>query len=116
MLNKKQIIKDYKLQKQPAGIFTVQNITDNRMFIGTSVNLPSVLTRFEFTLKMGSFPFQKLIDDYKRLGERSFEIKVLDELEIKDETEEEINRELKALEEMWIDKLRKEGVTFYNNK
>jgi hypothetical protein len=65
---------------------------------------------------MGSFPFQQLIDDYKRLGEKNFEIKVLDELELKDESEQETDKELKTLEEMWIEKLRKEGVTFYNKK
>jgi hypothetical protein len=53
-----------------------------KCIIGTSKNLPAVLRRFEFTLKMGSFPFQQLIDDYKRLGEDNFEIKILDELEL----------------------------------
>ena len=114
MIDKKQIKKDYKLQKQPTGIFAVHNIPDNKMYIGTSKNLPSVLKRFEFTLKMGSFPFQELIDDYKKLGKDNFEIKVLDEIEIKEETEFEIDRELKTLEEMWVEKLLKDGVTFYN--
>ena len=65
---------------------------------------------------MGSFPFDGLIEDYKRLGEKNFEVKVLDELEIKDETEQEIDKELKALEELWIEKLKQEGVSFYNKK
>lgn len=116
MINKKQIIKDYKLQKQPAGIFAVHNVAENKMFIGTSKDLPSVLRRFDFTLKMGSFPFDRLVDDYKRLGESNFEVKVLDELDLKDETEHEIDEELKALEEMWVEKLRQDGVTFYNKK
>jgi len=116
VIDKNQIKKDYKLQEQPAGIFAVHNIPENKMFIGTNKNLPAVLRRFEFTLKMGSFPFQKLIEDYKRLGEKNFEIKVLDELDIKDETENEIDKELKTLEEMWVEKLRKEGITFYNKK
>ena len=116
MINKKQIIKDYKSQKQPAGIFAVHNLADNKMFIGTSKDLPAVLRRFEFTLKMGSFPFDGLIEDYKKLGEKNFEVKVLDELEIKDETEQEIDKELKALEEMWIEKLKHDGVSFYNKK
>lgn len=116
MIDKKQIIKDYKLQKQPAGVFVVHNKVDNKVFIGTDKNLSAVLRRFDFTLKMGSFPFQELIDDYKRVGEINFEIKVLDELEIKDESEYEIGKELKALEEMWIEKLRNDGVTFYNKK
>jgi hypothetical protein len=116
MINKKQLTKDYKLQKHPAGIYVVHNKVDNKSYIGIDKNLPAVLRRFDFTLKMGSFPFQDLIDDYKRLGEKNFEIKVLDELEIKDETEQEIDRELKTLEEMWIEKLKQEGVKFYNKK
>jgi hypothetical protein len=116
MINKKQIIKDYKSQKQPAGIFAVHNVIDNKMFIGTSRDLPAVLRRFDFTLKMSSFPFDRLIEDYKKLGEKNFEIKVLDQLKIKDETEQEIDKELKALEEMWIEKLKHDGVSFYNKK
>jgi hypothetical protein len=116
MINKKQVKEDYKSKKQPAGIFAVHNLHDNKMFVGTSKDLPSVITRFEFTLKMESFPFQNLIDDYKKHGKENFEIKVLDELELKDETEQETDRELKTLEEMWIEKLKKEGVSFYNKK
>ena len=116
MIDKKQVKDDYKSKKQPAGIFAVHNLPDNKMFIGISKDLPSVLKRFEFTLKMGSFPFQNLIDDYKKHGKENFEIKVLDELEIKDETEQEIDKELKTLEEMWIEKLKKDGVSFYNKK
>ena len=116
MINKKQIKEDYKSKRQPVGIFAVHNLHDNKMFIGTSKDLPSVLKRFEFTLNMGSFPFQNLIDDYKKLGENNFAIKILDELEVKDESDREIDKELEALEEMWIDKLKKEGVGFYNKK
>lgn len=114
MIDKKQLTKDYKQQKQPAGIYAVHNKVDNIMYIGTSQNLPAVLKRFEFTLKMGSFPYQQLVDDYKRLGKENFDIKVIDELEVKDETEKELDVELKSLQEMWIEKLRFEGVRFYN--
>jgi hypothetical protein len=116
MLDKKQIIKDYKQQKQPAGIYVVHNKVDNKMFIGKSKNLPAVLRRFDFTLKMGSYPLNDLIDDYKKHSADNFEIKILDEFEIKNETEKEIDGELKTLEEMWIEKLKSEGVKFYNIK
>jgi hypothetical protein len=116
MIDKKQIKEDYKSKRQPAGIFAVHNLHDNKMFIGTSKDLPSVLKRFEFTLTMGSFPYQNLIDDYKKHGKDNFEIKVLDELEIKNETEQEIDKELIALEELWIEKLKNDGVSFYNKK
>lgn len=116
MLDKKQLTKDYKMQKQPAGIYAVHNKVDNKMYIGTSKNLPAVIRRFEFTLQMENFPYQDLIDDYKKLGKDNFEIRVLDELEIKNETEKEINAELNELEELWIEKLKDDGVSFYNKK
>ena len=116
MLDKKQITRDYKQQKQPAGIYAVHNKVDNKMYIGTSKNLPAVVRRFEFTLQMESFPYQELIDDYKKLGKDNFEIKILDELELKNETDKEIAAELNQLEELWIDKLKGDGVSFYNKK
>lgn len=116
MLDKKQISKDYKQQKQPAGVYAVHNKIENKMYIGTSKNLPAVVRRFEFTLQMESFPYQDLIDDYKKLGKDNFEIKILDELELKNETEKEITSELNELEELWIEKLKKDGVKFYNKK
>jgi group I intron endonuclease len=115
-MDKKQLTKGYKLQKQPAGIYAVHNKIDNKMYIGTSKNLPAVVRRFEFTLQMESFPYQDLIDDYKKLGKDNFQIKILDELEIKNETEKEIAEELNELEELWIEKLKNEGVIFYNKK
>lgn len=116
MIDKRQITKDYKQQKQPVGIYAVHNKVDNKMYIGTSKNLPAVVRRFEFTLQMESFPFQDLIDDYKKLGKDNFEIKILDELELKNETDKEIAAELNQLEELWIEKLKGEGVSFYNKK
>lgn len=115
-MDRKQIIKDYKTKLQPAGIYAVINKTDKIIFIGSSKNLPAVLRRFAFTLSMESFPYQKLIDDYKSRGAENFEIKILDELEIKNETRDDIDKELKLLEEMWVEKLTKEGYLFYNKK
>lgn len=116
MINKKQISKDYKQQKQPAGIYAVHNKVDNKMYIGKSKNLPAVVRRFEFTLQMESFPYQELIDEYKKLGKDNFEIKIFDELELKKETEKEIDTELNSLEQLWIEKLKSERVSFYNKK
>ena len=116
MIDKKQIKKDYKQQKQPAGIYAVHNKTDNKMYIGTSKNLPAVVRRFEFTLQMESFPYQDLIDDYKKNGKENFEIKILDELELKNETDKEIDDELNELEELWVEKLATGGVKFYNKR
>ena len=116
MINKKELIKEYKNQKQPAGIFAVKNKPENKMFIGNSLNLPAKIRGITFELEMGSQVFSNLAGDYKKLGKGQFEISILDEIEIKDETEKELKKELETLEEMWVEKLRAEGVTFYNKK
>lgn len=116
MLNKKEIIKEYKNQKHPAGIFAVKNKPDNKIFIGVSLNLPAKLRGITFELEMGSHAYTNLAEDYKRLGKEQFEISILDQIEVKDETDKELKDELQTLEEMWIEKLKAEGVTFYNKK
>ena len=65
-------------------------------------------------MKIGNFPFQQLVDDYKKLWYDNFEIKILDELELKNETERELDIELESLEELWTEKLKVNGVIFYN--
>jgi len=48
----------------------------------------------------------------KILGLDNFEILILDELELKNETEKELDIELESLEELCIEKLNAEGVIF----
>ena len=116
MINKKELKKDYKIQKQPAGLFAVKNKVDNKIFIGISINLPAKLRGINFELDSGSHGYHKLADDYNRLGKDNFEITVLDQIEIKDETDKELRNELETLEEIWVEKLKSEGVTFYNKR
>jgi len=116
MLNKKELIKEYKNQKHPAGLFAVKNTPENKMFIGTSLNLPAKIRGVTFELELGSHAYHNLAEDYERLGKDQFEIFVLDEIEVKDETERELKKELESLGQMWVEKLKSEGITFYNKK
>lgn len=116
MINRKELIKEYKNQKHPAGIFAVKNKLENKMFIGISLNLPAKLRGITFELELGSHAYSDLADDYKRLGKDQFDISILDQIEVKDETEKELRSELETLEEMWVEKLKSEGVSFYNKK
>ena len=116
MLNRKEIIKEYKNHKHPAGLFAVKNKVDNKMFIGISLNLPAKIRGITFELEMGKHAYSNLAEDYKKLGKDQFEISVLDQIEVKDESEKELRSELETLEEMWVEKLKIEGITFYNKK
>ena len=115
-MNKKELIKEYKNQKHPAGLFIVKNLQENKIFIGKSLNLPAKIRGITFELEMGSHAYSYLAQDFKRLGKEKFEISILDEIEVKDETEKELRTELETLEKMWVEKLKSEGITFYNKK
>ena len=114
MINKKEIIKEYKNQKHPAGLFIVKNLKENKIFIGKSHNLPAKIRGITFELEMGSHAYSNLALDFKRLGKEKFEISILDQIEFQDETE--LRSELETLEDMWVEKLKNEGITFYNKK
>jgi len=86
------------------------------MFIGISLNLPAKLRGVTFELELGSHAYHDLANDYKRLGKENFEIFILDQIEIKEETDRELRNELEILEAMWVEKLKSEGMTFYNKK
>jgi hypothetical protein len=116
MINKKEIRKEYKNQKHPAGLYAVKNKPDNKMYIGTSINLPAKIRGITFELEMGSHAYHNLAGDYRKLGKLNFEIFILDQIEVKDETERELKAELETLEAMWVEKLKGEGVSFYNKK
>lgn len=116
MINKKDLIKEYKNQKHPAGIFAVKNKAENKMFIGISLNLPAKIRGITFELEMGKHAYSNLAGDYKRLGKDQFEISILDQIEVKEETDKELRSELETLEDMWVEKLRGEGIIFYNKK
>jgi len=116
MIDKKEAIKQYKNQKHPVGIFAVKNKPNNKMYIGTSLNLPAKIRGITFELEMGKHAFSNLAEDYKRLGKDQFEISILDQIKVKDETDKDLRSELETLEEMWVEKLKNEGITFYNKK
>jgi hypothetical protein len=116
MINKKELIKEYKNKKHPAGLFAVKNKPENKMFIGASLNLPAKIRGITFELEMGKHSYSNLAEDYKRLGKDEFEISILDEIEYMEETEKELKKELETLEEIWVEKLKREGITFYNKK
>jgi hypothetical protein len=64
---------------------------------------------------MGTFlPSPGLAQDWKELGERAFVIEVLDELKPAEDPAHDHRADLKALEEMWLEKLKPFGERGYH--
>jgi hypothetical protein len=115
MDNKKELKNKYKQTLTQMGVYRIKNSVNGKIFIGSALNLPGKLNSLKFQLEHGSFPFSELQKDYKELGEKNFVFEMLDELEPKEEDPAyNYSRDLKALENMWLEKLQPYGDKGYN--
>ena len=53
---KKELINEYKQQKQPMGVFRIRNTINAKVFIGSSLNLGAMWNRLRLQLDTGSHP------------------------------------------------------------
>jgi len=115
MTNRRELIKEYKKSIQPMGIVQVKNLRNNRVYLTASANTPGTINSIRFQLKMGNFlPSAGLANDWKEMGEENFVIEVLDVLKPVDDPAYDYRDDLKALEAMWLDKLKPFGERGYH--
>ena len=114
-MNSREISKEYKNSLRPMGIVQVRNIVNNRLYLTASANTPGTINSIRFQLRMGTFlPSPALAQDWKELGEQSFVIEVIDELKPVDDPAYDYQSDLKALEAMWLEKLKPFGERGYH--
>ena len=115
MKTRRELIKEYKNSIRPMGIVQVKNIRNNRVYLTASANTQGTINSIRFQLKIGSFlPSPALLKDWKEMGEQSFVIEVLDELKPVDDPAYDYRDDLKALETMWLEKLKPYGEQGYH--
>ena len=114
---KKELINEYKQQKQPMGVFCIRNTVNGKVFIGSSMNVPAMWNRLRLQLDTGSHPSVDLQNDWKTFGENAFVYETLSELKHK-ENEDGVDyyAELKLLESMCIEETQPFGERGYNRK
>ena len=113
-MNRKQLVREYKESKRPAGVYRVRCVANNKSLVGTSIDLPAMLNRQQSQLRMGGHPNKALQQDWNEHGAEAFEFEVLDTLEIPDRDGYDPKADLRTLEEMWLDKLKPYGDGGYN--
>lgn len=112
-IDRKARIREYKETSQPAGIYRVCNTTTGKSLVGSTVNLPGMLNRQRFQLEHGSHPDRELQSDWDELGSDAFEFEALDRLKPRDEPAYDPTGDLRALKEMWLEKLTAAGEPLY---
>ena len=115
MMNRREMIKEYKNSLRPMGIVQVKNIRNGRVYLAASANTTGTINSILFQLKMGTFlPSPDLAKDWKEMGDQSFVVEVLDELKPVDDPAYDYRDDLKALETMWMEKLKPFGEQGYH--
>jgi hypothetical protein len=114
MIDKKELKKKYKETLPPMGICQIKNLTNGKIFVGSSKNLKGKFNSIEFQLNMDGYPNKELQKDYNQLGKEKFSFEVLDYLEPKEGIDYNYTDDLAALEELWLEKLKPYDEKGYN--
>ncbi len=111
--DRKERVREYTSTPRPAGIFAVRNTKSGKALVGSSPDLPGMLNRQRFQLNMGAHPDKELQADWRTLGEQAFTFDVLDQLDLHDDVHADPTNDLRALKDLWLDKLTKAGTPLY---
>src|SRR6266498_2496458 len=96
------------------GVYQIRNIVNEKVLIGASLDLPGILNRHKFQLKMGNHPNGALQAEWNEFGSESFAFEILDEITPKEGRD--YREEMAFLEELWLEKSQPYGDRGYNEK
>jgi hypothetical protein len=114
MKTKKEIIREYKDRRKPAGIFQIKNVSTGKVFLGSSLDLDGVLNSHRFRLEAGLHPNESLQQEWNEKGPREFEFTILETVPATDDPQVRSEDELTLLEGIWLEKLEADRVARYN--
>ena len=110
----KDIKREYKERKKPAGVFQVKNTANGKILLGSSLNLEGPLNRHKFSLTMGGHKNEELQKDWNTYGPDHFIFEILEVVKTSDDPNFNLEDELTLLEQIWIEKLQPFGERGYN--
>ena len=113
-MDKKALLREYKETPRPAGVYQIRNTVNGKAFVGSSVNLPAILNRHRTELRAGGHRNRELQKEWAEFGPDAFEFEVLDTLAPHERADYDASADLRALEELWLDKLSPFGERGYN--
>jgi hypothetical protein len=113
-MDKKQLKREYKERRKPAGIFQVRNMVNGKVLLGSSLNLEGPLNAAKFMLKTGLHRNEQLQKEWNEFGADKFAFEILEVVKESDDPNFNIRDELTLLEEIWWEKLQPMGERGYN--
>ena len=105
-IDRKALIRQYKDTTPSMGVGVVRNKTTGLALVVAGRDLPSLLNRHRAQLRLNAHTNRQLQSDWNSLGADAFEFAVLDVLTPKDSPDYDPTEDLRALEGLWIEKLK----------
>jgi group I intron endonuclease len=113
-MRKNELKREYKLNHRPMGVYQIRNVVNEKVLIGSSLNLPGIFNRHKSQLKTGNHPNGVLQAEWNEFGSEGFAFEILDEITPKEGRD--YREELAFLEELWLEKMEPYGDRGYNKK
>ncbi|MBE0649930.1 MAG: GIY-YIG nuclease family protein [Bacteroidales bacterium] len=114
MKTRKEIKDEYKQMKFRIGVFQIRNTVNNKIFVEGSTDLVAIWNRIKFQLNAGLHPNAELQKEWKEFGAENFVYEILGEIKQDDTESVDYRREVKQLEEMYLEKMQPYGNKGYN--
>ena len=111
-MNKKELKREYKQTARPIGVFQIRNLSNEKIFVGSSMNLDGIFNRHRFQLNDGSHQSKELQKDWNESGAENFAFEILEELTPRENLD--MPKELEFLEDLWLAQLEPFGEKGYN--
>jgi hypothetical protein len=113
-MDRRALKREYKESRPAMGVYRVRNTASDRSLVGSSVNVAAMLNRIRAQLKMGAHANGELQRDWNELGPDAFAFETLDTLAPGTEPGYKPTDDLRALEQMWLERLSPFGERGYN--
>ena len=114
MKDKRQLKREYQQTPRPMGIFVIRNNRNDKVFVGSALNLPGIINRHRFALERGLHSNKRLQADWNEAGSDNFAFEIVDELSPSVQGDIDYRKELTSLEDLWLERLKPYGERGYN--
>ncbi len=113
---RKDLKREYQQTHTPMGVYQIRNSINDKVFIGSALNLTGALNRSRLQLDAGSHPNKRLQTEFREFGGENFVFEILDELGATEGPRHDYRADLAFLEELWLEKAQPYGERGYNEK
>lgn len=119
---RKELGYNYAHSHRPMGVYRIVNTSNDKAYVGSSLNLDGVWNKHKFMLDIGSHDNKALQADWNQYGEGGFRFEVLEQIKPEEDFVAEV-QELKKyrkllpdLESKWLEQLAPYGERGYHKQ